>query len=73
MSDKPLQWIPMIDLDKSFYEYFFGIINWFVKEMELFLEAGQNYAFLIELVVHYMKLTDRRQVKLIYLSPVNVL
>jgi len=41
--------------------------------MELFLEAGQNYAFLIELVVHYMKLTDRRQVKLIYLSPVNVL
>ena len=40
--------------------------------MELFLEAGQNYAFLVELVIHYLKLTERRQVKIIYLSAVTL-
>jgi hypothetical protein len=38
--------------------------------MELFLEAGQSYAFLLELIVDYLKLTDRNKVKLIHLSPV---
>ena len=39
--------------------------------MEIFLEAGQNYAFLLELIVHYLKLNERKKVNLVYLSPVT--
>lgn len=48
-------------------------INFFVKEMELFLEAGQNYAFLIELIVDYLKLDQRNKIKLVHLSQVVIL
>lgn len=39
--------------------------------MELFLEPGQNYAFLLELIIHYLKLDERKKVTIIHLSPVS--
>lgn len=39
--------------------------------MELFVESGQNYTFLLELIISYLKLEDRNSVKLIHLSPVQ--
>lgn len=38
--------------------------------MELFVESGQNYTFLLELILAYLKLEERKSVKLIRLSPV---
>lgn len=38
--------------------------------MELFVEPGQNYTFLIELILSYLKLEERNKINLIALSPV---
>jgi hypothetical protein len=39
--------------------------------MELFVESGQNYTFLLELILSYLKLEERKSVKLIRLSQVH--
>lgn len=39
--------------------------------MELFVESGQNYTFLLELILAYLKLEERNSVKLIRLSEVH--
>jgi len=40
--------------------------------MELFVEPGQSYTFLIELILSYLKLEERKRVRLIALSPVQI-
>jgi hypothetical protein len=41
--------------------------------MELFVESGQNYTFLLEIILAYLKLEERNSVNLIRLSPVHLL
>jgi hypothetical protein len=36
--------------------------------MKLFVESGQNYTFLLELILSYLKLEERKSVKLIRLT-----
>lgn len=40
--------------------------------MELFVESAQNYTFLLELIIAYLKLEERKSVKLIKLSAVTI-
>ena len=38
--------------------------------MELFVDPNQNYTFLLEIIIKYLKLDERNKVKVINLSPV---
>ena len=38
--------------------------------MELFVERGQNYTFLLEVIISYLKLSERGRVRLIEVSHV---
>ena len=43
----------------------------FQDYMELFVDPHQNYTFLLEIIIKYLKLDERKKVKVINLSPVT--